>query len=91
MRIALDRYTHIEEMQRRVLGPDHEDRLISLAYIGQAHYFLTGLDIPEKAARIEAQLRCLLDTSKFHTLVFTTTVTPTNLLVLSSLSVCSAN
>ena len=42
-------------------------------YQAEAHYFLTGLDILEKAARIEAQLRHLLDTSKFHTLVFTTT------------------
>lgn len=43
-------------------------------YQAEVHYFLTGLDIAEKAKMLEEQLRfCLGDTSKFSKLVFTTT------------------
>lgn len=36
----------------------------------EVHFFLCGLDIMEKAAMIEAQIRASLDTSKYHTLRF---------------------
>jgi hypothetical protein len=39
----------------------------------EVHYFMTGLDIYEKAKMLEEQLRFYLDTSKFSKLVFTTT------------------
>lgn len=38
----------------------------------EAHYFLCGLDIEEKAAMVEAQVRHALDESKFHCLKFRT-------------------
>jgi len=36
----------------------------------EAHYFLCGLDIEEKARMIEKQIRVALDESKYHTLKF---------------------
>ncbi|KEF52755.1 uncharacterized protein A1O9_11172 [Exophiala aquamarina CBS 119918] len=42
-------------------------------YQAEVHYYLTGLDIAEKAQMLEEQLRYALDTKKLHTLVFTTT------------------
>lgn len=39
-------------------------------YQAEIHYFLCGLDIAEKAAMVERQIRHLLDESSFHTLVF---------------------
>lgn len=39
-------------------------------YQAEAHYFLCGLDIAQKAAMIEQQVRHLLDESSFHTLKF---------------------
>ncbi|KAL2834562.1 DUF1446-domain-containing protein [Aspergillus pseudoustus] len=36
----------------------------------EAHYFLCGLDIEEKAALLEKQVRHLLDESQYHTLKF---------------------
>ncbi|KAL4876844.1 DUF1446-domain-containing protein [Aspergillus karnatakaensis] len=36
----------------------------------EVHYFLCGLDIEEKAAMLERQVRYLLDESKYHTLKF---------------------
>jgi hypothetical protein len=39
-------------------------------YQAEVHYFLCGLDIAEKAAMIERQIRDVLDESSFHTLVF---------------------
>lgn len=41
----------------------------------EAHYFLTGLDVKEKAALLEHQLRTLLDVKSFSTLKFTTSGT----------------
>ncbi|KAJ5895494.1 hypothetical protein N7495_007185 [Penicillium taxi] len=41
-------------------------------YQAEAHYFLCGLDIEEKAAFLEMQVRAILDESKFHTLKFST-------------------
>jgi hypothetical protein len=41
-------------------------------YQAEVHYFLCGLDIAEKAAMLETQVRHLLDISKFHTLKFRT-------------------
>lgn len=38
----------------------------------EAHYFLCGLDIEEKAALLERQIRHLLDESQYHTLRFRT-------------------
>jgi hypothetical protein len=38
----------------------------------EAHYFLCGLDIEEKAAMLEAQVRHALDESKYHCLKFRT-------------------
>ncbi|KAL4897832.1 DUF1446-domain-containing protein [Aspergillus ambiguus] len=38
----------------------------------EAHYFLCGLDIDEKAALLEKQVRYLLDESQYHTLKFRT-------------------
>lgn len=38
----------------------------------EAHYFLCGLDIEEKAEMLEAQVRYALDESKFHCLKFRT-------------------
>ncbi|KAJ5850926.1 hypothetical protein N7455_010782 [Penicillium solitum] len=38
----------------------------------EVHYFLCGLDIEEKAALLEKQVRHLLDESLYHTLVFRT-------------------
>ncbi|KAH7371128.1 hypothetical protein BKA66DRAFT_591429 [Pyrenochaeta sp. MPI-SDFR-AT-0127] len=38
----------------------------------EAHYFLCGLDIEEKAAMLEAQVRYALDESKYHCLKFRT-------------------
>ncbi|KAJ9629998.1 hypothetical protein H2204_008802 [Knufia peltigerae] len=42
-------------------------------YQAEVHYFMTGLDIAEKAKMLEEQLRFCLDTDKFSKLVFTTT------------------
>ncbi|KAJ5958500.1 uncharacterized protein N7479_005650 [Penicillium vulpinum] len=39
----------------------------------EVHYFLCGLDIEEKAALLEKQIRHLLDESLYHTLIFRTT------------------
>lgn len=39
----------------------------------EAHYFFTGLDIEEKAALLEKQLRAILDTKSMSLLKFTTT------------------
>ncbi|RKK92414.1 hypothetical protein BFJ68_g2298 [Fusarium oxysporum] len=39
-------------------------------YQAEAHYFLCGLDIEEKAALLERQVRAMLDESKFHCLKF---------------------
>jgi hypothetical protein len=39
-------------------------------YQAEVHYFLCGLDIAEKAAMVETQIRAILDASKYHTLVF---------------------
>lgn len=39
-------------------------------YQAEVHYFLCGLDIAEKAAMIEQQIRNVLDVASFHTLVF---------------------
>lgn len=48
----------------------------------EAHYFMCGLDIDEKAAMIEAQVRNMLDKSKYHCLKFrkngSCPVNPTN-------------
>lgn len=41
-------------------------------YQAEVHYFLCGLDIAEKAAMVEKQIRSLLDESRYHTLVFRT-------------------
>ncbi|KAM5352828.1 hypothetical protein ACJ41O_005550 [Fusarium nematophilum] len=41
-------------------------------YQAEAHYFLCGLDIEEKAQMLERQVRHLLDESKFHCLKFRT-------------------
>lgn len=38
----------------------------------EVHYFLCGLDIQEKAALLERQVRNLLDESQYHTLIFRT-------------------
>ncbi|KAJ6092309.1 Protein of unknown function DUF1446 [Penicillium canescens] len=38
----------------------------------EVHYFLCGLDIKEKAAMLERQIRHLLDESLYHTLIFRT-------------------
>ncbi|KAK5551603.1 hypothetical protein LTR46_010420 [Exophiala xenobiotica] len=42
-------------------------------YQAEVHYYMTGLDIAQKASMLEEQLRYCLDTEKFHTLKFTTT------------------
>ncbi|KAF2226139.1 hypothetical protein BDZ85DRAFT_232446 [Elsinoe ampelina] len=42
-------------------------------YQAEAHYFLTGLDITEKASLLERQLRTILDKGQFSLLKFTTT------------------
>ena len=39
-------------------------------YQAEVHYFLCGLDITEKAAMIERQIRDILNEASFHTLVF---------------------
>ncbi|KAH6632893.1 hypothetical protein C7974DRAFT_451978 [Boeremia exigua] len=39
-------------------------------YQAEAHYFLCGLDIEEKAAMLERQVRVALDESKYHCLKF---------------------
>ncbi|KAK1763972.1 hypothetical protein QBC33DRAFT_613409 [Phialemonium atrogriseum] len=39
-------------------------------YQAEAHYFLCGLDIEEKAALLERQIRHLLDESRYHCLKF---------------------
>ncbi|KAF4998797.1 hypothetical protein FDECE_11699 [Fusarium decemcellulare] len=39
-------------------------------YQAEAHYFLCGLDIEEKADLLERQVRAILDESKFHCLKF---------------------
>lgn len=39
-------------------------------YQAEAHYFLCGLDIEEKAKLLEKQVRAILDESKFHCLKF---------------------
>ena len=39
-------------------------------YQAEAHYFLCGLDIAEKADMLERQVRHLLDESRYHTLKF---------------------
>lgn len=39
-------------------------------YQAEAHYFLCGLDLEEKAAMLERQIRSALDETKFHTLKF---------------------
>lgn len=39
-------------------------------YQAEAHYFLCGLDIEEKASLLERQVRAILDESKFHCLKF---------------------
>lgn len=39
-------------------------------YQAEVHCFLVGLDIQEKAALLERQVRHMLDESQFHTLVF---------------------
>ena len=39
-------------------------------YQAEAHYFLCGLDLEEKAAMLERQVRAGLDESKYHTLKF---------------------
>ena len=41
-------------------------------YQAEAHYFLCGLDIKEKAQMLEDQVRFLIDTTKFHTFVVRT-------------------
>ncbi|KAI9168092.1 alcohol dehydrogenase [Paramyrothecium foliicola] len=41
-------------------------------YQAEAHYFLCGLDIEEKAKLLELQVRAGLDESKYHCLVFRT-------------------
>lgn len=41
-------------------------------YQAEVHYFLCGLDIKEKAAMAEKQVRDMLDVNKFHTLKFRT-------------------
>lgn len=42
-------------------------------YQAEAHYFIAGLDIREKAAMLEKQLRYCLNTNSFSKLTFTTT------------------
>ena len=42
-------------------------------YQAEVHYYITGLDIAEKAKMLEQQLRYCLDTSKYSKLTFTTT------------------
>lgn len=42
-------------------------------YQAEVHYFITGLDITEKAKMLEEQLRYFLDETKYTTLTFTTT------------------
>ena len=41
-------------------------------YQAEVHYFMCGLDIAEKAAMAETQIRAILDTTKYHTLKFRT-------------------
>jgi hypothetical protein len=41
-------------------------------YQAEVHYFMCGLDIAEKAAMAETQIRAMLDTTKYHTLKFRT-------------------
>lgn len=41
-------------------------------YQAEVHYFLCGLDIQEKAAMAETQIRAILDTNQLHTLKFRT-------------------
>lgn len=42
-------------------------------YQAEVHYYMTGLDIEEKAKMLEEQLRYCLDTKSFSKLTFTTT------------------
>ncbi|KAK5686811.1 hypothetical protein LTR17_026819 [Elasticomyces elasticus] len=41
-------------------------------YQAEVHYFLCGLDIEEKGAMLEAQIRKMLDVRRYHTLKFRT-------------------